>query len=240
LPEKTEIVLYCEMGDEQRKIYDAYEKEFREYIAATTGEELKKSPMNVLKGLTKLRQICNSPLLLGSDDLRGTESSKIDMLMEQLQGKVDQHKVLIFSQFVTMLDVVKNELVARNIKFSYLTGSTQNREAVVNNFQNDADVKVFLISLKAGGTGLNLTEADYVYLIDPWWNPAVENQAIDRTHRIGQSKKVMAVRLICPDTVEEKILRMQESKKHLVRDLVTTDTSFLSSFSKEDLLGLFD
>ena len=238
LPEKTEMVLYCEMGKEQRKIYDAYEKEFREYIAATTGEELKKSPMNVLKGLTKLRQVCNSPLLLGSNDLRGTESAKMDMLMEQLEGKIQQHKILIFSQFVSMLDVIKNELINKKIRFSYLTGSTKNREAVVNEFQSDDNIKVFLISLKAGGTGLNLTEADYVYLVDPWWNPAVENQAIDRVHRIGQDKKVVAVRMICPDTVEEKIMKMQESKRHLVRDLVSANDSFIGSLSKEDLLQL--
>lgn len=239
LPDKTEMILYCEMKSAQRKIYDAYEKEFREYIAATTGEELHRSPMNVLKGLTKLRQVCNSPVLLGSDDLSGKESSKMDMLMEQVEAKSLQHKMLIFSQFVSMLDLIKKELEARNIKFALLTGNTRNREAVVNEFQNDPDVKIFLISLKAGGTGLNLTEADYVYLVDPWWNPSVENQAIDRTHRIGQNKKIMAVRLICPGTVEEKIMKMQESKKELVSDLINTDSSFLKSLSKEELLSWF-
>lgn len=238
LPDKTEMVLYCEMKAEQRKIYDAYEKEFREYISATTNEELNKSPMNVLKGLTKLRQICDAPALLGSDELYVGASAKIEMLLEQIEGKMHQHKILVFSQFVAMLDLIRNELLARKIAFSYLTGSTRNREAEVNAFQSDPKVKVFLISLKAGGTGLNLTEADYVYLVDPWWNPAVENQAIDRSHRIGQNKKVVAVRLICPDTVEDKIRLMQASKKDLAQDLVHTDTSFLKSLSKEDLLAI--
>ncbi|MFD0767310.1 DEAD/DEAH box helicase [Mucilaginibacter lutimaris] len=238
LPEKTEMVLYCPLQPQQRGIYDAYEKEFREYISATTDDVLKRSPMNVLKGLTRLRQICNSPLLLTGDKPPGDESAKIDVLMEQIESKSPQHKILIFSQFVSMLELIKKELTARGIQFSWLTGSSRNREATVNNFQNNPDIRVFLISLKAGGVGLNLTEADYVYLVDPWWNPAVENQAIDRSHRIGQNNNVMAIRLICPNTVEEKIIEMQASKQQLVKDLIKTDTSFLQSLSKADLLGL--
>jgi len=240
LPEKTEMILYCGMKDEQRRIYDAYEKEFREYISATTAEELNKSPMNVLKGLTKLRQICNSPALLSKDGLSGTESAKITILIQQIEEKIPQHKILIFSQFVSMLDLIGEELNKKKISYSYLTGATKNREAVVNEFQNNPLIHVFLISLKAGGTGLNLTEADYVYLVDPWWNPAVENQAIDRAHRIGQDKKVIAVRLISPDTIEEKIVKMQESKKQLVEKLIDTDSSFFNSLSKTDLLNLFE
>jgi SNF2 family DNA or RNA helicase len=194
--------------------------------------------MNVLKGLTKLRQICNSPMLLAGEKPPGSESAKIDMLIEQIEGKSPQHKILIFSQFVSMLELIKKELIARKIAYSMLTGSTRNREAIVNEFQNNASVRVFLISTKAGGTGLNLTEADYVYIVDPWWNPAVENQAIDRSHRIGQNKNVVAVRLICPDTVEEKIMLMQDSKKELVNNLIKTDASFLQSLSKSDLLNM--
>jgi hypothetical protein len=238
LPDKTEMVLYCEMQPQQRGIYDAYEKEFRDFISATTDDQLKKTPMNVLKGLTRLRQICDSPVLLGSEKPPGEESAKIDMLIEQIEGKSPKHKILVFSQFVSMLELIKKELVARDIKFSWLTGSTRNREKVVNEFQNEAEVRVFLISMKAGGTGLNLTEADYVYLVDPWWNPAVENQAIDRSHRIGQNKNVVAIRLICPNTVEEKIMEMQQNKKALVKDLIQTDTSFLQSLSKNDLLQM--
>jgi SNF2 family DNA or RNA helicase len=238
LPDKTEMVLYCEMGEEQRSIYNAYEKEFREYISATTNDDLRKSPMNLLKGLTRLRQICDSPMLLKGDKLPGEQSAKIDMLMDEIKGKMGQHKILVFSQFVSMLDLIRTELVSSKIDFAYLTGSTRNRERVVNEFQTNNDVRVFLISLKAGGTGLNLTEADYVYLVDPWWNPAVENQAIDRSHRIGQNKHIVAVRLICPDTVEEKMMRVQETKKELFKDLISNNNSFISSLSKQELLGL--
>ena len=238
LPEKTEMVLHCEMGAEQKRIYDAYEKEFREYISAINNEELKKSPMNVLKGLTKLRQICDSPVLLSGDRLPGKESAKIDTLIEQIESKSPEHKILVFSQFTGMLDLVSKELISRQISFVQLTGKTRNREAVVQSFQQDHSCRVFLISLKAGGTGLNLTEADYIYLIDPWWNPAVENQAIDRAHRIGQNKRVVAIRLICPGTVEEKIMQIQENKKDLVHDLVKTDTNILKALSRQDLLDL--
>jgi SNF2 family DNA or RNA helicase len=240
LPEKTEMVLYCEMKAEQRNIYDAYEREFRDYISATTDDILKKTPMNVLKGITRLRQICDSPLLIEGEKMPGNASSKIDTLIEEIEGKMPQHKILVFSQFVSMLDLVKKELHGRKIAFTYLTGQTRNRQAVIEEFQNNPEVRVFLISLKAGGMGLNLTEADYVYLIDPWWNPAVENQAIDRCHRIGQDKNIVAVRLICPGTVEEKIQLMQESKQDLANDLIKTDTSFLNSLSKSDLLNLLN
>jgi SNF2 family DNA or RNA helicase len=238
LPEKTEMVLYCEMKPEQRDIYDAYEKEFRDYISATTGDELKKTPMNVLKGITRLRQICDSPLLLKDETMPGKASSKIDMLLEQIEGKMQQHKILVFSQFVSMLDLIRKELNVRGIKHCYLTGQTRNRQSVVEAFQSDTEIRVFLVSLKAGGTGLNLTEADYVYLVDPWWNPAVENQAIDRCHRIGQDKNIVAVRLICPDTVEEKIMILQETKNTLAKNLVSSDTSFLNNLSNTDLLNL--
>ncbi len=160
------------------------------------------------------------------------------LLISNIQMKSSEHKILVFSQFVTMLDLIKKELVKRGISFEYLTGQTKNREEKVNEFQENEQVRVFLISLKAGGTGLNLTEADYVYLVDPWWNPSVENQAIDRCYRIGQKKNVVAVRLICPNTLEEKIMRLQESKKDLVGDLIKTDTLMLKSFSKDDLLAL--
>jgi SNF2 family DNA or RNA helicase len=139
-----------------------------------------------------------------------------------------------------MLDLIRKELKDRNIRHSYLTGQTRKREAAVNEFQNDPGIRVFLISLKAGGTGLNLTEADYVYLVDPWWNPAVENQAIDRCHRIGQDKNIVAVRLICPGTVEEKIMIMQQTKKDLADNLIRPDSTIAASMSKDDLLDLLN
>jgi SNF2 family DNA or RNA helicase len=238
LPEKTEMVIYCEMGEEQRKIYNACEKELRDFIASKNEDEITTNTMHVLTGLTKLRQICNAPALLKDEAHLGDFSAKIDVLMEQIENKSPHHKILVFSQFVAMLDLIKEQLKERNITFEYLTGQTKNRADKVNTFQENEEVRVFLISLKAGGTGLNLTEADYVYLVDPWWNPAVENQAIDRSYRIGQKKNVIAVRLICPDTVEEKIMKLQESKTKLVNDLIKTEEGMLKSFSKKELMEM--
>jgi SNF2 family DNA or RNA helicase len=238
LPEKIEMVVYCEMKPEQRQVYNAYEKEFREYISSKTDEDLSKSSMYVLKGITRLRQICDSPALVG-EKAPGAASSKIETLITHIEDKSSGNKVLVFSQFVTMLDLIKAELQEKGISYSYLTGKTKNRETVINQFQDDPNIRVFLISLKAGGTGLNLTEANYVYIIDPWWNPAVENQAIDRCYRIGQKKNVVAVRLMCPDTVEEKIMKLQQLKKDRMDDLIKSDSSMLKSMSKTDLMGLF-
>ena len=238
LPDKTEMILYCEMGEEQRKVYNAYEEEFRNFLDDQDEGDLLKNSMHVLQGLTKLRQICDSPTLLNNTESYGSASSKIDILMEQVESKAPYHKILIFSQFVNMLDIIRAQLQSRGIEHEYLTGQSTKRADIVHNFQNNDRVRVFLISLKAGGTGLNLTEADYVYLVDPWWNPATENQAIDRCYRIGQKKNVIAVRLICPDTIEEKILILQESKKDLADGLVKTDTHMLKSLTKNDLLNL--
>ncbi len=239
LPEKTETVIYCEMNAEQRRIYDAYEKELREFIAANDEDELNKNSMHVLTGLTRLRQICNSPVLL-KEGYSGEHSVKIEILMEQITGKSQDHKILVFSQFVGMLDLLKSELEKREIPFEYLTGQTRDRGEKVNNFQNNENIRVFLISLKAGGIGLNLTQADYIYLIDPWWNPAVENQAIDRSYRIGQTKNVIAVRMICSNTVEEKILTLQKRKKHLAQQLLKADGSNFQGFSKQELMNILD
>lgn len=238
LPEKTEMVLYCPMGEEQRRIYDLQEKEIREFIATRQEEEITSNSMHVLKGLTRLRQICNATALINKEKAYGDYSSKINALMEELEQHAGQHKVLIFSQFVSMLELIRKELEQRHMAYAFLSGQTRNRAEQVTLFKEQEDVNVFLISLKAGGTGLNLTEADYVYLIDPWWNPAVENQAIDRSYRIGQQKHVIAVRLICPDTIEEKIMKLQESKKGLADNLIQTGSSVLSSLSRQDLLNL--
>ncbi|RZJ79129.1 MAG: ATP-dependent helicase [Flavobacterium sp.] len=238
LPDKTEMVIYCEMGKQQREIYESCRTEIRDYLMGNPENELTKSSMHVLQGITKLRQICNSPAILSKEKYYGNASAKMDVLLEQIENKSPNHNILVFSQFVSMLDLVKQQLEQRNIAFAYLTGATTNREEVVNSFQQNAEVKVFLISLKAGGVGLNLTKADYVFLIDPWWNPAVENQAIDRAYRIGQQNNVMAIRLICPDTIEEKIMLMQETKKDLASDLIKTEESIFKSLTKNDLLEL--
>ncbi|MEI6946397.1 SNF2-related protein [Paraflavisolibacter sp. H34] len=238
LPDKTEMVQYCEMGPAQREIYERYEKELRDFLESKSEEDLPKSGMHVLRGLTRLRQICNSPLLLQDETLYGDTSAKIGTLLEQVENKAPYHKILVFSQFVSMLQLIRKELDARGIGYELLTGSTRNREAAVTNFQTDENVRVFLVSLKAGGTGLNLTEAEYVYLVDPWWNPAVENQAIDRCYRIGQHNNVVAVRFICPGTIEEKMLKLQTTKRELAEGLVRTDASIFKSLTKRDLVNL--
>lgn len=239
LPDKTETVIYCEMNTEQRKIYDAYEKELREFIAANDDDDLNKNSMHVLTGLTRLRQICNSPVLM-KEGYSGENAVKIEILTEQILGKSKDHKILVFSQFVGMLDLIKTRLERHNIEFEYLTGQTKDRGEKVANFQNNENIRVFLISLKAGGVGLNLTQADYIYLVDPWWNPAAENQAIDRSYRIGQTKNVIAVRMICSNTVEEKILTLQKKKKILAQHLLTTNGKKLQGLSKQDLMDLLE
>lgn len=239
LPEKTETVIYCEMNAEQRRIYDAYEKELREFIAANDDDDLNKNSIHVLTGLTRLRQICNSPVLI-KEGYSGENAVKIEILMEQILGKSKDHKILVFSQFVGMLDLLKPELERHGIPFEYLTGQTKDRGWKVANFQENEEIRVFLISLKAGGVGLNLTQADYIYLIDPWWNPATENQAIDRSYRIGQTKNVIAVRMICSNTVEEKILTLQKKKKLLAQNLLKTDGTKFQGLSKQDLMDILE
>lgn len=238
LPEKTEMVVYCEMQSEQRRVYEIYKKEFQKLLKGMNDKESGESSLHILQGMTKLRQICNSPALLGDDEYYGDQSAKLDELLHQIEDKKDDHKMLVFSQFVGMLDLIKAELDKAGIGYAYLTGQTKDRQEQVELFQTDDSIRVFLISLKAGGTGLNLTSADYVFVIDPWWNPAVENQAIDRAYRIGQEKKVVAVRLITPDTIEEKMLLLQERKRELAQDIVHTDTAVLKQLSREDLMNL--
>ncbi len=238
LPEKTEMVVYCEMGTEQKRVYDTYKLEFQKYLSGLDASELHSATMHILQGLTKLRQICNSPVLLADAEFYGDHSAKLDELMQQVEKLKDHHKILVFSQFTGMLDLVKRRLEDENVGYAYLSGKTKNREEQVALFQENEDVRVFLISLKAGGTGLNLTRAEYVFLIDPWWNPAVENQAIDRAYRIGQQNKVVAVRFITPGTIEEKIMDLQERKRQLADDLIRTDIHVLKNLKKEDLIGL--
>ncbi|MGB1294899.1 MAG: SNF2-related protein [Flavobacteriales bacterium] len=238
LPEKVEQVLYCSMGKKQEAIYKKHLTEIRKSIMEEVEEEgLNKSKLKVLAGLTKLRQLCNSPQLVGEPE---DESVKINELVTAIKEKTGNHKILIFSQFVKMLHLIENQLKAENIVYEYLDGSTKNRQERVDHFQNDPTVRVFLISLKAGGTGLNLTASDYVYIVDPWWNPAVENQAIDRTYRIGQEKNVTAYRMICKNTIEEKILALQERKRKLTSDIISTDESFAKQITKKDLEDLFN
>ena len=241
LPEKTEMILYCEMGPKQRKVYESYKNSFRSKILGEIEEKgLGRSQLSVLTGLMKLRQICDSPAILNEDEPYENNSIKIQELVRGLTENTGKHKALIFSQFLGMLRLIREELDKLNIPYVYFDGSTSStdREIAINKFQEDDEVRVFLISLKAGGVGLNLTAADYVYIVDPWWNPAVEQQAIDRTHRIGQTKNIFAYRLICKDTIEEKILILQERKLSLVKDLISEENAFLKKLTKEDIAYL--
>ncbi len=242
LPDKTENIIYCEMENEQRRVYDAYRNEYRNRLLNKIEiEGIGKSKMMVLEALTRLRQICDSPVLLNSEEVIENQSVKIKELMRHITNKTGNHKILVFSQFVKMLGLIQYELEKLNIEYAYLDGqsSSRQREQSVNNFQENENLRVFLISLKAGGTGLNLTAADYVYVVDPWWNPAVENQAIDRCHRIGQDKKVFAYRMICKNTVEEKIIILQNKKKKIAGDIIQTDENILKKLNKNDINELF-
>ena len=240
LPEKTETVLYCEMDKRQRKVYNAFRDKYRDMIAGKMDEVgREQASFLILEGLLKLRQICDSPALLSDDEDYGHESVKLEEIVREIEENASHHKIVIFSQFLKMLDLIKVKLERDRIPYEYLDGQTQDRAERVNRFQGDDQCRVFLMSLKAGGVGLNLTEADYVYLVDPWWNPAVEQQAIDRVHRIGQTKRVFAYRMICKDTVEEKIIQLQNRKRALADDLISTEAGFLKKLTKDDILGLF-
>jgi non-specific serine/threonine protein kinase len=242
LPDKTETILFCEMEDEQRKIYDAYRNDYRNKILGVISEQgIDKSQLTILQGLMKLRQICDSPAIMNEPEKYPNASIKLEELGREITENISNHKALVFSQFLGMLALIKEKLVELDVPFEYFDGSTsaQDREKAIQSFQNNESVRVFLISLKAGGVGLNLTAADYVYIVDPWWNPAVEQQAIDRTHRIGQTKNIFAYRMICKDTIEDKILQLQEKKRSLARDLIADDSSFVKSLSREDVEYLF-
>ena len=242
LPDKTEMILFCEMGDEQRKIYDAFRNDFRDKILGVVESQgIGRSQLTILQGLMKLRQICDSPAIMKDDEKFPNVSIKLDELVREITENISDHKALVFSQFLGMLALIRERLDHMGVKYQYFDGSTTaiDREKAIQAFQGDETCRVFLISLKAGGVGLNLTAADYVYIVDPWWNPAVEQQAIDRTHRIGQTKNIFAYRMICKDTVEDKILKLQEKKKALAADLITDDAGFVKSLTREDLEYLF-
>jgi len=240
LPEKTERIIYTDMEPAQRHLYEKTRDQYRNQLLGLIEKEgIQNARMKVLEGLLRLRQIANHPLLM-KDDFRGN-SAKFELLLETLETLQNEgHKVLVFSQFVKMLKLVRKELDVKKIPYLYLDGSTRKRQERVDQFQTDNSIPFFLISLKAGGTGLNLTSADYVIHIDPWWNPAVEAQAADRTHRIGQHKPVFVYKLIARNTVEEKIVELQERKKELVEKLITNENSFFKNLTQEDVAALFE
>jgi SNF2 family DNA or RNA helicase len=241
LPDKTEIVIHCPMGENQRRIYETYRNEFKLFLEkADKNDELTNKNMHILQGLTKLRQICNSPELLNDEAFYGNESSKLDELLAQIEDKVGEHKILVFSQFVSMLELIRKRLDEKEITYEYLTGQTKDRSARVQSFQENAEKRVFLISLKAGGTGLNLTAANHVVHYDLWWNPAVEAQATDRAYRIGQTKNVMVHRFITQNTFEEKINEMIQHKKQLADLTVATGENWIGELSNKELREIFE
>ncbi len=242
LPDKTEIIMWCEMGDEQRQVYNQVKAVYKQKLLTRIQEEgVAASAIYILEGLTRLRQICNAPQLVEEHAGGITSSVKLDELMREISENTGSHKVLVFSQFTGMLQLIAKAMDTQGVPFLYLDGSTkaETRQQLVGQFQQDESQRVFLISLKAGGVGLTLTAADYVYLVDPWWNPAAEQQAIDRTHRIGQQNKVFAYKMICKDSVEEKILALQQRKQMIADDLISEETGFMKKLTEDDIAFLF-
>lgn len=240
LPEKIISIHYCSMTENQKKLYEESKNVFKnQIINVIESNGLAKSHIILLQGLTHLRQIANHPKMI-NPEYKG-DSGKLEAVTQMIENIIPKgHKVLIFSQFVKHLMIISEYMKGQRIRFAYLDGGTKNRRQQVDRFQNEKDVSAFLVSLKAGGTGLNLTKADYVFLLDPWWNPAVETQAIDRTHRIGQEHTVFAYKYITKDTIEEKILQLQKHKQKLASELITVEDSFVKSLSKADIQQLFD
>jgi SNF2 family DNA or RNA helicase len=226
------------MEPDQRKLYDELRQHYRNSLLGLVQEQgLARTRMHVLEALLRLRQAACHPALLKRGDDQELYA-KLDFLVPHLQELIAEgHKALVFSQFTSMLSIVRGHLDREGITYEYLDGKTRDRKARVTRFQEDERCQVFLISLKAGGLGLNLTAADYVFLLDPWWNPAVEAQAIDRAHRVGQTRTVFAYRMIVRDTVEEKIIELQQKKRELADAILEGDESsnVLQNLSVEDL-----
>ena len=237
LPAKQEQILEVELNPRHQKIYQTHLQRERAKILGLL-EDVNKNRFTIFQSLTLLRQL-SLDVSLVDEDQAGVRSSKLDVLFEQLEDVVKEgHRALIFSQFTGFLGKVRDRLIAEGIDFTYLDGGTRNRAAVVDEFKN-GDAPLFLISLKAGGFGLNLTEADYVFILDPWWNPASEAQAVDRTHRIGQKKNVMVYRLVAKDTIEEKVMALKAKKSQLFSDVMSGDSLSGGALTATDLAGLF-
>lgn len=235
LPDKTEQIFYCTMTEGQADYYEKVKSEFRNSILQQSLDgTLNKSGIQVLQGLSKLRQLANHPLMIDED--YEYDSGKFENVIHHLESVLSRgHKVLIFSSFVKQMKIYRDYFDKEGLKYSYLDGATRDRATVVDEFRTDDTIQVFLISIKAGGVGLNLTEADYVFILDPWWNPAVEMQAIDRTHRIGQTRNVFIYKFITKDTVEEKILALQKRKKVISDTLIQIEDDFTKSLNAEDI-----
>lgn len=240
LPEKTEQTLVVELGQKQRKAYDELREHYRQELTGRISRMgIGRSRIAVLEALLRLRQAACHPGLIDATE-KSEPGAKLEALLGQLDEVTDEgHKVLVFSQFTSFLAILRQHLDAKGATYEYLDGRTTDRQARVNRFQEDPDCRLFLISLKAGGQGLNLTAADYIYILDPWWNPAVEAQAVDRAHRIGQTRPVFAYRLIARDTVEEKIVQLQARKRELAESIVRAEEGMAASLTAEDVELLF-
>ncbi len=242
LPAKSEQIIYCQMSEQQHEAYETVKSYYRNEIIKSIQEiGLPRTQFTLLQGLTKLRQIANHPKL--SNDLYEHGSGKFNEIIYRAEtAQAEGHKVLMFSQFVKQLQIFSKYFDDNGIKYAYLDGSlsSEERQKVVNDFQQNEGISFFLISLKAGGVGLNLTSADYVFMIDPWWNPAVERQAVDRAHRIGQQKAVFIYKFITKDTVEEKILALQQKKQSLADSLITTEESFIKNIKVDEILDILN
>jgi SNF2 family DNA or RNA helicase len=238
LPPVMEQIIMCDMDEQQMRIYETEKSIIRNSILSGIEQNgVKNSSILILQGLTRLRQLANHPKMI--EDLEEAESGKFEEIFRMLENVVaEKHKVLVFSSFVKHLDLLKQQINERGWNHSMLTGKTTNREEIIRQFQDDDENRIFLISLKAGGVGLNLTSADYVFIIDPWWNPASENQAISRAHRIGQNKHVFVYRFITQGSIEERIQQLQ-SRKSLLADKFINSNNPLQEISKEEIMSLF-
>ena len=236
LPERIEQTIHCELEPRQRELYNELREHYRAKLLSKVAKGgWAKAKIHVLEALLRLRQAACHPGLVDKKYAK-VPSAKLDSLMENLgQVRGEGHKALVFSQFTSLLALVRERLDAQQSEYCYLDGATQDRQAVVKRFQSADGPRTFLISLKAGGVGLNLTAAEYVFLLDPWWNPAAEAQAIDRAHRIGQARTVFAYRLIARDTVEERVLELQKSKRELADAILGEDNRLIGNLSREDL-----
>jgi SNF2 family DNA or RNA helicase len=239
LPPVIEQIVYCEMSEEQNKVYLSEKSSIRNNLFEQISQNgLEKNTMLAISALLRLRQLANHPSMILAN--YAGNSAKIEEVISRIESlQAEHHKVLIFSSFVKFLNLVEKRLRDLNIDYCLLTGKTQDREEVVRRFQENPDVSCFLISLKAGGVGLNLTAADYVFILDPWWNPASELQAINRAHRIGQDKTVMVYRFITVDTIEEKIQNLQNEKSELANTYINNNNPFVNMDISE-VKGLFE
>jgi len=240
LPEKEEIDIFVEMSEDEQAMYDEVKQKFRRSVFRRIDEEgIEKSKIHIFEGMLRLRQVCCHPALI-DPAWKGGRPAKFSILFDKINEIVSEgNKALIFSQFTSLLALLRADLDQENIPYAYLDGSTTDREAAVNQFQNDPSCGVFLISLKAGGVGLNLSAANYVFIYDPWWNPAAETQAVDRTHRYGQNKKVFSCRFITVDSVEEHVLRLQKRKKQLAENIVQEDAGIAKLLTLDDIKKIF-